>query len=163
MDRIDKLGEILDRFDELKRLLEEYSALSNRLVNADVEETAEASAIFADREALIGAMSEIKVGIDGLIEQQQPQKAALIRKMMNGDVTAGHFSDDERAIQGKVLDLRSLQSEILLKDERYRRRFQEKYDEIRDNLLELQKDKKKINFYNNAKLNSKGYIFDNQS
>jgi hypothetical protein len=138
------------KFDELEALLSTYSELTNRLSAADIESIDEADAILNEREGLIGKMKAVQPQITELINKQTPEKAAAIRKMLTGDTIMADFSDDEKVIQAKAINLRSLQSDIMQKENSNRMRFKRKYDEIRGELEELQKDKKKLNFYQNA-------------
>jgi len=144
---------LVEKFDALEALLSCYSELTNRLSAADIESIDEADAILGERDGLIGKMKEIRPRITELIDKQTPEKAAIIRKMLIGETVMTDFSDDEKTIQAKAITLRSLQSDIMQKENGNRMRFKRKYDEVRGELEDLQKDKKKLNFYQNAIVN----------
>ena len=157
------VGLLIEKFDSLEDILSRYGRLTNRLSAADIELIEETGSIFEERERLIEEMKVIKPQISELINRQTPDKAAAIRKMLDGETIMSDFSEDEKAVQVKVINLRSLQSDIVQKDGGNKIRFKRKYDEIREQLENLQKDKKKLNFYQGARLDIKGSQFDNQS
>ncbi|MCL2077459.1 MAG: hypothetical protein FWH08_03520 [Oscillospiraceae bacterium] len=157
------VGLLIEKFDNLEDILSKYGKLTNRLSVADLELTDKTDVIFEEREKLIEQMRVIKPQITELINKQSTDKAEAIRKMLTGETVMADFSDDEKAVQTKVINLRSLQCDIVRKDDENKIRFKRKYDEIRGELENLQKDKKKLNFYHNAKVDVKGSAFDNQS
>jgi len=154
---------LIEMFDNLEGLLFEYNQLTGRLSSADTENTGETQAIIEQREKLIDRMKKVKPEITRLINSQTPDKAEAIRKMMAGETVMSDFSDDEKAVQVKVTNLLSIQTDIVKKDIDAQTRFKRKYDEIRGELEDLQKGKKRINFYQNAKTDEKGTSYDTQN
>ena len=141
---------LIEKFNNLEALLFEYAGLTANLSSADIELTEETEAIFEKREKLIEKMKSVTPQIDELIEKQTTEKAVDIRKMFAGQTVLSDFAEDEKAVQAKIITLRSLQSDILSKDSDNKIKFKRKYDEIRIELENLQKDKKKLNFYQNV-------------
>jgi len=153
---------LMEKFNHLESLLVSFGELSGRLSSSDLELTDETQVILDEREKIIGEINTLRPQITEIIDKQQPDKASAIRKMLTGETVLADFSEDEKAVQGKIINLRSIQSDIMQKECGNRMRFRRKYDEIRGELENLQREKKKLNFYQNNKVNEKGAKFDNQ-
>ncbi len=162
-EKIKNFNLFLELLDSLEILLDQYNSLTNQLSSIDMEEIEEIDSIFIDRDAIISGMDELKPQISGLIEMQATEISALIRKMLMGEPIGTKLDSEQKLIQQRAINLRSLQNDILTTDENNRKRMKEKYDEIKNSLVNLQNDKKKINFYSNAKLNQTGSTFNNLS
>jgi len=158
-----EVGLLMERFNHLESLLSDFGKLSGQLSSADLELTDETQEILDARDKIIKDINELRPLITELIDKQPPEKAAVIRKMLIGETVLSDFSDDEKAVQGKIINLRSLQSDIMQKECGNRLRFQRKHAEIREELENLQREKKKLNFYQNTAVSEKGAKFDNQS
>jgi hypothetical protein len=138
---------LVEKFDNLESLLFDFDMLSGKLSSADLEAVDETQSILDEREKIITQIKTLKPEITDIIDRQTAEKAAAIRKMLVGETAAVNFSEDERAVQVKIINLRSLQSEIMQKEAGNQIRYKLKYDEVRGELENLQKEKKKINFY----------------
>jgi hypothetical protein len=154
---------LLEEFDNLESLLAAYNELSGQLLAADFEFTDETDHILEEREELITQMKEVNILIAGLLDKQPPETADTMIKMLAGENVMSGFEGEEKAVRAKILSLRSLQSEIVQKENVSRIKFNRKYEEVREELENLQKEKKKLNFYQNAKLDVKGSTFDSQN
>ena len=153
---------LIEKFDYLERLLDEYSALTGGLSAADLEVVEETDAILAAREKIIAQTKLLTPEITEIIEKQAPETAAMLGKMLNGDAIMANMSEDEKELRAKIINLRSLLGDIARLDEGNRIRFKRKYDEVREELENLQREKKKLNFYHSATTSDKGSEFSNQ-
>jgi hypothetical protein len=154
------------KLDGLENLLVDFNELSARLAASDLEFVDETQIILNEREKVIDSIKVLQPEIIDLIDRQPPEKAAAIRKMLVGETVMSDFSEDEKAVQGKIISIRSLQSEIMQKEHTNNQRFKRKYDEAREELQNLQKEKKKLTFYQqSAKFGStgKGVKYDSQN
>ncbi|MDR2532168.1 MAG: hypothetical protein LBC82_04925 [Oscillospiraceae bacterium] len=154
---------LMEKFNHLEDLLSDFGRLSGRLSSADFELVDETQGILDEREKIIGQIKIIQSQITEILEKQPPAQAAKIRKMLTGENVTADYSEDEKNIQVKIIGIHSLQSDIMQKESGTRIRFKKKYDDVRSELEELQKEKKKLNFYQNARVEVKGDAFDNQS
>ncbi|MCL1822821.1 MAG: hypothetical protein FWG44_01335 [Oscillospiraceae bacterium] len=141
---------LIEKFGKLEALLTRYGELTARLSSTDAELVDETETIFTEREEMIQKMKLLNPQITEIIDKQTPEKAAAIRKMLLGETVVSDFADDEKAVQASIISLRSLQSDIINKDNSNQTRFKRKYDEVREELENMQKDKKKINFVQNV-------------
>jgi hypothetical protein len=144
---ITEVGLLLEKFDNLESLLFDFGELSGKLSSADLELVDETQVILTERENIITQIKVLKPEITDIIDKQSPEKAAAIRKMLIGEMIMADFTEDEKAVQGKIISIRSLQSEILRKEAGNQVRYKRKYDEVRGELQNLQQEKKKLNFY----------------
>lgn len=156
---------IIDKLIILENILIEYNTITNMLLSASLEDTEETDLIFSRRSELINRINGLRSEITALIDAQTEEDAAAIRKMLSGQtsVSGTSLSGTEKHLHGKIIDIRSLQIDILKKDDEIALKFKLKREEIRSALADLQQDKKKINFYNKASANGKGRDFDSQN
>jgi len=160
-----EVNALLEKFNTLENLLVSFDELSARLSSSDLELVDETQLILNEREKVIDSIKALNPEIIELIDEQTPEKAVAIRKMLTGETVMSDFSADEKAVQMKIIGIRSLQSEIMQKEQSNKTKFKRKYDEVREELENLQREKKKLTFYQqNAKLNNKGtgVKYDNQ-
>jgi hypothetical protein len=159
---ITNTASLIEKLERLENLLSEYSALTGGLSAADLEAVEQTDELLAGRERIIAQVKLLTPEIAEIIDSQPPEKAAMLRKMLNGEAVMANFTEQEKIIQTKIITLRSLQSDILKSDDSNRMRFKRKYDEVREELENLQKEKKKLNFYHSVKSDDKGAEFENQ-
>ncbi|MDR2558995.1 MAG: hypothetical protein LBC86_05565 [Oscillospiraceae bacterium] len=138
---------LLEKFDNLENLLFDFGELSGQLSSADLELIDETQIILNARENIITQIKILKPEITEIIDKQSTEKAASIRKMLIGETVMADFSEDEKAVQVKIINIRSLQNEIMKKEVGNQMRYKRKYEEVRGELENLQKEKKKLNFY----------------
>ncbi|MCL2696764.1 MAG: hypothetical protein FWE74_01630 [Oscillospiraceae bacterium] len=159
---------LLEKFDNLENLLSDFKELSGRLSSADLEFVEDTQIILDEREEIITQIKILKPEITEIIDKQAPEKAAAIRKMLTGETVMTDFFEDEKSVQVKIINLRSLQSEIMQNEVGNRMRYKRKYDEVRGELENLQREKKKLNFYQTTRVADggkaeKGRQFDSQN
>lgn len=153
---------LLEKLDRLEELLAEFNELSGGLSAADLEIVEEADELLAAREKLIVQMKTLTPEVAEIVGRQSPEKTTILGKMLNGEAVMAEFTEDEKELQSKIINIRSLQSDILKSDESNRMRFKRKYDEVREELENLQKEKKKLNFYQTAATSERVSKFENQ-
>lgn len=162
---IREIETLTNKLKNLEELLIQYDSLTNLLLSVNLEETAEIDVLFIKRGEIINNITVLRNEITMLINIQTEENAVNIRKMLSGQTSVSNasLSGEEKLLHGKIIDIRSLQIDILKKDEEIAFRFKLKREEIRSALADLQQEKKKINFYSNASINAKGQTFDSQN
>ncbi|MCL2019063.1 MAG: hypothetical protein FWG70_04815 [Oscillospiraceae bacterium] len=153
---------LMEKFNILEKHLSDFLLLSGRLSSSDLELVDETQVIFDERERIIREIKSLRPQITDIIDSQTPEKASMIRKMLVGETVMVDFTEDEKMLQGKIISIRSIQSDIMKSEAGNKMRFRVKYGEVRTELEDLQREKKKITFYQNARVDEKGAEFDNQ-
>jgi hypothetical protein len=139
------VGLLTEKFNNLEILLSDYNALSGRLSAADLELVDETQLILNEREGVI----------------------TKIKELISEEITADYTGDD-KDLQKKIANLCLIQSEIMKREADNKERYKRKYDEVRGELENLQKEKKKLNFYQTTRsadggTNQKGKQYDMQN
>ncbi|MCL2637822.1 MAG: hypothetical protein FWD48_05560 [Oscillospiraceae bacterium] len=159
---------LAEKLGSLESLLFDFNALSERLSTADLELVDETQLVLDERENIITQIKTLKPEITELIDKQTPEKAATIRKMLVGEKVTDKFLGEEEIIQVKIINLRLIQGEIMQKEVGNQLRYKRKYDEVRGELENLQREKKKLDFYQTTRIadggkGEKGKQFDIQN
>ncbi|MDR1754440.1 MAG: hypothetical protein LBR74_05980 [Eubacterium sp.] len=157
---IKNLDFLIIKLDELEALFLKYMELTNRLSGNDVEDIDENNVLIEKRQAIIDNMERLSPEIAEIIGRLDDKDKAIVQSMLKGENIFGNVSSDENLIYAKILNLKSLQGDILKKDKINSVRFMNKYNEVKGALSEIKDDKKKIDFYNNSKINVKGHEFN---
>ncbi|MCL2086160.1 MAG: hypothetical protein FWH05_01015 [Oscillospiraceae bacterium] len=144
---------LVTKLDELEDLFSQYIRATNLLSGSDLENIEETDLLIGCRRSLIERMEGLQ--IHEMAEQLEAREREIVLKMLSGENIFGSLSDDENIVYSKILNIKSLQGEIVQKDKANNSRFMNKYNETKKTLTELKGDKKKIDFYNNARISEK--------
>jgi hypothetical protein len=152
-----KFDEMSEWLSALCKLLSAYEAATDKLLSADINQ-ADAAAQNAQVDDLLDARADIILRIDAamcnlnaLIAEQDAGKSALLQRMLRGESMMSALDGEDGKIYTQVLDLRSVHHRVTSKDRDFELRFRRRLDEVRTELIGLQQQKKKIDFYNSAK------------
>jgi hypothetical protein len=158
---------MIHRFDEMSewlsvlcKLLSAYESATDRLLASDINQNdvaaqnAQINELLATREDIIQRINSAMGSLYALIEEQDAQhtgKSALLQRMLRGESMMSALDSEDSAIYTQVLDLRSIHHSVMNKDRDFELRFRRRLDEVRNELVGLQQQKKKLDFYNSAK------------
>jgi hypothetical protein len=143
---------LLEKLDSLETLLTDFKVFTGELSAVDLETVEETDSILAKRGRIIAEMNVITPEIAEIIAKQTPEQEEMLKNMLNGETIIKSFTEEENAIQTRIISIRSLQSEIMKSEDSNRMKFKRKYDEVRDELEKLKEEKKRIDYYQSAKV-----------
>lgn len=144
-----RLSEI---FDSMEQLLEQYNAIAAVIMRTESEEIELLTEKIAERQRLIDETETLRREATSILDNCDKREAELIRSMLTGGYINQHIVDDR--IRKAVVNLRSAQMKASESDIALQRQFESRLVEARDNLKQLNDDKKKLDYY--SSLNQKG-------
>ncbi|MDR0820914.1 MAG: hypothetical protein LBN40_00410 [Oscillospiraceae bacterium] len=144
----------------LTELLRAYLRATEKLLVADLDDIERTDELIAERGALIARIDFARMEITKLLDRFDADTAALFRSMLHGETVTASLSHEEKSVYGVILDLRSLQLDVMDKDIVNTERFRQRHNEVREHLVDLNQQKKKIEFYSNASHRERGKLID---
>lgn len=146
---ITRLSEI---FVSMEQLLEQYNDIAAVILRTESEEIELLTEKIAERQRLIDETEALRSEATSILDSVDKREAELIRNMLTGGTINQRIVDDR--ICKAVVNLRSAQMKASESDIALQRQFESRLVEARENLKQLNDDKKKLDYY--SSLNQKG-------
>lgn len=144
------ITQLTANFGEMEQLLKNYTEITNAVLHIESEETDKITEKIAEREKLIGEIDFLKKQCTVLIDSGEPEEAQQIREMLTGTNTNQHISGSFIPLRNAIVGLRSAQSQAEEMDNTLRTQFTSRVAEAKDELMKLQSEKKKLDYYSSV-------------
>lgn len=148
---------MIELLDKLMTAMKKYEKQTDRMVSGELEIIQE---VIVARNETMEELTDIKSQLVTLVESQPTTERDMLRELFNGRTVNVPMTPTLTEIQLKVRSLNNTQQSILDKDKMISGRVREKFEDIRKELEELNKTKKKINYYNAAGYSGIGRSLD---
>ena len=157
---MDNFEELKQWFSVMEQLLTAYDGVSGELQAASPEDIEITDALISRRADIITRLDAAKGFITKLLDSPaaNAEQSAMIRQLLAGKSVVSGFSNEQKALHGLIISIKSLQLAILEKDAVISEHFAQKHEEAKQELTSLQKQKKKLNFMSGA--SSSGHTYD---
>ena len=139
-------------FGSMEQLLEQYTDIGAEVMRTESDEIELLNEKIAKRQQLIDEIETLRKEVTGILDESDKREAELIRGMLTGGFINQRISDEH--IRKAVVNLRSAQMKAAERDVMLQRQFESRLIEAKDNLKQLNDDKKKLDYY--SSLNQKG-------
>lgn len=148
---IQRLCEI---FGSTEQLLEQYTAIAAVIMKTESEESELLTEKIADRQRLIDEIEELRKEASAILDGGDKREAELIRGMLTGDAINEHITDELIPVRKAVVNLRAVQSQAAESDRALQLQFESRLQEAKDQLKQLNDEKKKLDYYSSLNQNS---------
>lgn len=145
---IQRLCEI---FNNTEQYLEQYAAIAEVIMKIDSEESQLLTEKIAERQELIDKISVLREEATRILDGSDKREAELIRGMLTGDTINKHIADELVPVRQAIVNLRSAQNKAAENDKALQLQFESRLQEAKDQLKQLNDDKKKLDYYSSLK------------
>jgi len=154
---INNLELFLKEANSLLAALTEYNNATDRLCEVDLQNLEQENLssaiddiekIIQERERIRESAEVARVAMTKAIEEQDDEDAELIKCVFNGNQAEYALKGDKSLARDVIFKLLAMQKDIIEKDSRIIADYTVKYEEIKNELKNLQGDKKKLDFLN---------------
>lgn len=141
-------------FEEIEQLLEQYNDIAEVIMKTESEEAELLSEKIGERQKLIEKIDGLRSEAAAILDGSDPYEAQLIRGMLTGDNINQRISEELLPVRSAAVNLRSAQSMAAESDRKLQLQFESRLQEAKDQLVQLNNDKKKLDYY--SSLNQSG-------
>ncbi len=142
--------QLIDNFAEMEQLLKKYTDATNIIMQTESDEIEKIAEKIEEREVLIGEIDFLKKQCTSVINACEKQEAELIRDMLTGTNLNQRISDELIPVRNSIVGLRSAQCEAAERDKALQAQFSSRTIEAKDQLMKLNDDKKKLDYYSSV-------------
>lgn len=147
---IQRLCEIFGRMDQL---LEQYTAIAAVIMKTESDESELLTEKIADRQKLIDEIEALRMEASEIIDGGDKREAELIRGMLTGDAINEHIAQELIPVRKAIVNLRSAQIKAAESDRALQLQFESRLQEAKDQLKQLNDEKKKLDYYSSLNQN----------
>lgn len=158
--------ELTELAEKLETLLRSNIESTVALMACDTEETASLDEIITQRQTFVDKMLAVRTRIDEIIAKQDGKTAELLKTMFSHkDDKVMSIPAELKELNTAVVSLRSQHRLSVAQETALTKQFESRYDELKETLVSLNNDKKKINMMSSLanKMASIGGSFDSRS
>ena len=141
-------------FNESEQLLEQYNDIAAVIMKTESDEIELLTGKIAERQTLIDETETLRQEATTIIDGSDKREAELIRSMLTGDTINEHVADDLIPVRKAVVNLRSAQIKAAESDKALQLQFQSRLEEAKEQLKQLNTEKKKLDYYSTLNQNS---------
>ena len=141
---IQRLCEI---FNNTEQLLEQYNGIAEVIMKTESDEGELLTEKIAERQGLIDKISELREEATGIIDSGDEREAKLIRGMLTGDTINERIAEEMIPLRSAIVNLRSAHIKAAESDRNLQLQFESRLQEAKDQLKQLNSDKKKLDYY----------------
>lgn len=145
---IQRLCEI---FNDTEQYLEQYTAIAEVIMKIDSEESQLLTEKIAERQKLIDKISVLREEATQILDGSDKREAELIRGMLTGGTINEHIAEELIPVRNAIVNLRSAQIKAAETDRALQLQFESRLQEAKDQLKQLNDDKKKLDYYSSLK------------
>lgn len=146
----ENINQLIEGFEKMEQLLKEYAQATDVIMGTESEDFEIIAKKVEEREGLIGQIDFIKKQCTSLIDSGEPEEAAQIRELLTGSNINQHIPEHFMALRNTIVSLRSAQSQAAEKDKALQAQFNSRTNEAKEELVKLNNDKKKLDYYTSA-------------
>ena len=155
------INELIALTNALEDRLKDFETATDALLQCETDETSAINELVERRSFFIEQMKPLKEKITGMTEQYPKNISDILKQMFSGVGTA-FVPPELQALQQAVVSFRSAQNAADEKEKILSRQFDSRYNDLRDILVKLREDKKKIDLYSNIKARQLGSALDSR-
>ena len=141
-------------FNDTEQLLEQYNAIAEVIMKTESDELELLAEKIDERQKLIDKISELRIEATKILDGGDKQEAELIRGMLKGENAIQRIPDELIPVRKAVVNLRSAHIKAAESDRSLQLQFESRLQEAKDQLKQLNSDKKKLDYY--SSLNQTG-------
>lgn len=134
-------------FGSTEQLLERYAAIAEVIMKTESEDNELLTEKIAERQELIDEISELREEATGILDGGDKREAELIRAMLTGGASNERIAEELVHVRKAVVNLRSAQMKAAETDRALQLQFESRLQEAKDQLKQLNDDKKKLDYY----------------
>lgn len=134
-------------FSTTEQLLDKYTAIASVLMKTESEESGLLTEKIAERQTLIDEISQLRSEATDILNSGDKREAELIRAMLTGEGINEHIPDELVPVRKAIVNLRAVQSKAAESDKVLQLQFESRLQEAKDQLKQLNSDKKKLDYY----------------
>lgn len=155
--RKNDVAEMLSLLDRQIELTMQYDRLTEHMVSADLETIQE---VLINRSLILDDMSFNKIKINHLIEIQHDIVKEILQNIFKGNANEIKLTIEQKQIKQKVDFLMNASHELENKDGNIVCCLEQQLVNVKNELEDLKKDKKMIDYYHTIGSRTKGATFD---
>ena len=145
----EKIAELTALSKELEELLKKMMERTVALMSCENEEITSMQTLIEERQKYVDELVEKRAVVDGIIAGQDKPTAEILTAMFSKNDNLLTIPDEMKELRSATLSLRSRHALSVAQEEALGKQFQSRYDEIKQMLVSLNSDRKKINLMNN--------------
>ena len=142
---------LCELFNETEELLEQYSAIAEVIMKTESDELELLTEKISERQKLIDRVSKLQSEVTLILDSGDKFEADLIRGMLTGENTNQHIPDELIPVRKAIVNLRSAHIKAAQNDRNLQLQFESRLQEAKDQLVQLNSDKKKLDYYSSLK------------
>lgn len=146
----ENVKQLIEGFEKMEGLLNEYAEATSVIMKTESEDMETIAKKVEEREELIGQIDFIKKQCSVLIDSGEAEEAELIRGLLTGSNINQRIPDSFIALRNAIVSLRSAQSQAAERDKLLQAQFSSRTNEAKEELVKLNNDKKKLDYYTSA-------------
>ena len=141
-------------FEEMEQHLGQYTDIAEVIMKTESEEAELLNEKISERQTLIEKIEKLREEATAILDGSDPREAQLVRGMLTGENINQRIADELIPVRGAAVNLRSAQSMAAESDKKLQLQFESRLQEAKDQLVQLNNDKKKLEYY--SSLNQSG-------
>lgn len=148
------ISRLCKAFEEMEKELGQYTEIAEVIMKTESEETELLGEKIAERQKHIENIEQLREEVTSILNSTDEREAQLIRGMLTGDNINQRIADELIPVRSAAVNLRSAQSMAAESDRKLQLQFESRLQEAKDQLVQLNNDKKKLDYY--SSLNQSG-------
>lgn len=141
-------------FNETEQLLEQYNAIAGVIMKTESDEAELLTEKIDERQKLIDRVKELQGEVTAILDSGDKHEAELIRGMLTGENAIQRIPDELDPVRKAIVNLRSAHMKAAESDRNLQLQFESRLQEAKDQLMQLNSDKKKLNYYSSLQQGS---------
>lgn len=145
---------ICEIFDRMEQNLEQYTAIAAVIMKTESEESELLTEKIAERQKLVDETEKLRKEASEILDSGDKREAELIRGMLTGGTVNEHVTGELIPVRQAIVNLRSAQIKAAESDRALQLQFESRLQEAKDQLKQLNDEKKKLDYYSSLNQNS---------
>lgn len=145
----EKITKLTALSNELEELLKKMMERTVALMSCENEEITDMQTLIDERQKYVDELMKKRAEVDEIINEQDKPTAEILTAMFSKSDNLLTIPSEMKELRAATLSLRSQHSLSSAQEEAMQKQFQSRYDEIKQKLVSLNSDKKKIQLMSN--------------
>ncbi len=145
----EKITKLTALSNELEELLKKMMERTVALMSCENEEITDMQTLIDERQKYVDELMKKRAEVDEIINEQDKPTAEILTAMFSKNDNLLTIPSEMKELRAATLSLRSQHSLSSAQEEAMQKQFQSRYDEIKQKLVSLNSDKKKIQLMSN--------------
>lgn len=138
-------------FGEMEQHLVQYKDIAEVIMKIESDEIDALNEKIAERQQLIEKIAKLQEEATAILNGSDPREAQLIRGMLTGENINQRIAEELIPVRSAAVNLRSAQSMAAETDKNLQFQFESRLEEAKEQLRQLNSDKKKLDYYSSLK------------